>query len=192
MRSPRSCTDSLWTPSRSRAWIPSLAGFPDCPSSRAKAVATASAAARIVLTDRVARCRRAAYGLGGAVVGDSGTTREEDSGSRLTDWVASCGCAGAFFFVLRLLFITLSSGSGGGCGVTGGTDHPDQAVFQAKVVDDRRQLFDGRLTYRSSLSIDVDSSITYEITLRALGQDTPARRVRSNRPRKPDDSRWVV
>ncbi|MGW6904199.1 hypothetical protein [Streptomyces sp. NPDC054940] len=53
---------------------------------------------------------------------------------------------------------------------SGGPPTSDQADFQAKIVDDRRKLFDGSLTYRSRISASVDDSITYSIELTALGE----------------------
>lgn len=47
----------------------------------------------------------------------------------------------------------------------------DQAAFQAKVVDDRKQLFDGSLSYWSRVSTAVDESVSYEVSLTALGKD---------------------
>ncbi|MEU6141434.1 hypothetical protein ABZ848_13840 [Streptomyces sp. NPDC047081] len=46
----------------------------------------------------------------------------------------------------------------------------DQAFFQARIVDDRKQLFAGILTFRSHASTDVDDTVTYAITLLALGE----------------------
>ncbi len=40
-------------------------------------------------------------------------------------------------------------------------------MFRAKVVDDRKQLFDGTLSYRTSLTAVVDDSATYRISLTA-------------------------
>lgn len=47
----------------------------------------------------------------------------------------------------------------------------DQASFQADVIDDRKQLFAGRLTYESHISTAVDDSATYSISLTALGEE---------------------
>jgi hypothetical protein len=46
----------------------------------------------------------------------------------------------------------------------------DQADFQARILDDRKQLFDGRLSYSSLVSADVGDSVTYTIRLTALGE----------------------
>ncbi|MGQ4388893.1 hypothetical protein [Streptomyces sp. SAS_270] len=46
----------------------------------------------------------------------------------------------------------------------------DQARFQARIVDDRKGLFAGRLICRSSISTSVDDSIIYRVTLVALGE----------------------
>ncbi|MFJ2007973.1 hypothetical protein [Streptomyces chartreusis] len=51
----------------------------------------------------------------------------------------------------------------------------DQAEFQAKIVDDRKQLFAGRLNYSSRLSVPVGDSATYPIRLTALGEGSSAR-----------------
>jgi hypothetical protein len=56
-----------------------------------------------------------------------------------------------------------------GCGT--GSSEPDQAEFQAAVVNDRKQLFDGRLSYQSHVSAPVDDAVIYRITLRALDDE---------------------
>jgi hypothetical protein len=47
---------------------------------------------------------------------------------------------------------------------------PDQASFLADVVDDRKQLFAGILTYESHVSSSVGDSTIYTISLTALGR----------------------
>lgn len=88
------------------------------------------------------------------------------------------GCLG-FLVGLALLVatsvtLTLMLGTGEEPG------RPDQADFQAKIVDDRRQLFDGSLSYRSRVSAPVGESVTYSIKLTALGEDA-SRRVNPER-----------
>ena len=106
-------------------------------------------------------------------MGDSGTAREVDG--RLGCWVGG-GCAVGFFIVLGLLVVVLSLGGGCGPGAGVGFDpRSDQAAFQAKVVNDRKQLFAGTLDFHPSVAAVVDDSMTYKITLRALGEDASRR-----------------
>ncbi|WP_405884138.1 hypothetical protein OG762_39795 [Streptomyces sp. NBC_01136] len=76
------------------------------------------------------------------------------------------------------LLVTLSTLSG--CGTPGSPIH-DQASFQDTVANDRKQLFDGRLDYRSRLATPVGEPRTFRIVLTALS-DEASHRSRSARP----------
>lgn len=111
-------------------------------------------------------------------MGHSGVTRDGDS--RQDRAFPRGGCGAAFFLVFGLLFVALSAGGGSGCTAKKNSD-PDQAAFQAKVMDDRKQLFGGRLLYRARVSADVGDSVTYTISLTALGEDA-SRKLAQVRP----------
>jgi hypothetical protein len=74
---------------------------------------------------------------------------------------AAAGC-------LSLLLVLASCGTG-----DRGSAHvpPSQADLQASVLDDRRHLFAGSLTYATSVVVSVDDTVTYDVRLTARAKN---------------------
>jgi hypothetical protein len=78
-------------------------------------------------------------------------------------------------FVVVLVAVVLAVISSG-CGVwdddspSGGGDHLDQVSLQSAIVNDRKQLFNGVLTYGRGMTMSVEDTRQYRVDLTAVGE----------------------
>ncbi|MFI7499530.1 hypothetical protein ACIBVL_13675 [Streptomyces sp. NPDC049687] len=82
---------------------------------------------------------------------------------------AISGC-GALLFILVAIVAIIPFGAS--CSpATVGPDGDGQAEFQASIVDDRKKLFSGELTYGTDVVAKVGDSFAYEVELTAIGEN---------------------